>query len=628
MTVLTFVNCRKGIIHEATPLSALSHGVDVIHKGSVSLKMHIRMHQEVLAMCTFLMGFVLVKKKHEKLFIDVYKCGSRMIPAEKRYSVQLPQSSYGVISCTLTSVRCSDLDPVLASLLLEDLALVWSQIIFVGLDCGQVYCVPVVTESRSASVAGSKIVYSTTQSIAGIVFLRDPVTCLYSHVGVVLCSGPVVYITANQQKLSYHMVYLPGSVEGCCTVKDGIVATDGLDLWHSKLTWSSEGQPVVENRVLGIKGVCALDVVPHSDAILAVTLHLTLYCIQLGTKMSSSQQKNFTIPPSIMADMDRKMQCLTRLKQEMAMEEKMLEAISISKREKLLQNTFTLSVQVYDTPKGSDVGKYGFEIHLKNNEDQDYCPETWSLCVSITTNGMSVNQTSKLEQRVRKGVSVKTFIMANIPEPFCPIHVSCRLIAKISEESETKATLWAVIPVAVTTLDVSYFFFPFSQFTKNSLSEDLLKIAHSHMGENMKRLESQQNAETSQHTYEFRLLKEWTDPSDIWAAIIKNSRHLFSEVVTGRELQLYVGWHFIKLLLNVDCNVLQLRCEDINLLHHIKCSLVQILKEDGTSRRPVLISRTILSLAQKLKADVQLEGRNLNLLREEWRDAVARHLPL
>jgi hypothetical protein len=62
--------------------------------------------------------------------------------------------------------------------------------------------------------------------------------------------------------------------------------------------------------------------------------------------MSSIQQKNFTVPPSIMADMDKKMQCLTRLKQEMAMEEKMLEAISISKREKLLQNTFTLSVQV------------------------------------------------------------------------------------------------------------------------------------------------------------------------------------------------------------------------------------------------------------------------------------------
>jgi hypothetical protein len=89
---------------------------------------------------------------------------------------------------------------------------------------------------------------------------------------MVLCSGPVVYITARQQKLSYHMVYLPGSVEGFCTVKDGIVATDGLDLWHSKLTWNSEGQPVVENRVLGIKGVCALDVAPHSDAILAITV--------------------------------------------------------------------------------------------------------------------------------------------------------------------------------------------------------------------------------------------------------------------------------------------------------------------------------------------------------------------
>jgi hypothetical protein len=42
------------------------------------------------------MGFVLAKKKHGKLFIDVYKCGSRMIPTEKKFSAQLPQSSYGV----------------------------------------------------------------------------------------------------------------------------------------------------------------------------------------------------------------------------------------------------------------------------------------------------------------------------------------------------------------------------------------------------------------------------------------------------------------------------------------------------------------------------------------------------
>jgi hypothetical protein len=47
-----------------------------------------------------------------------------------------------------------------------------------------------------------------------------------------------------------------------------------------------------------------------------------------------------------MADMDRKMQQLMRLKQEIALEEKMLEAISITKRDKILQNTFTVSVQV------------------------------------------------------------------------------------------------------------------------------------------------------------------------------------------------------------------------------------------------------------------------------------------
>jgi hypothetical protein len=109
-------------------------------------------------------------------------------------------------------------------------------------------------------------------------FAADPVTNLYSHVGVVLCSGLVLCITAIQQKLSYHMVYLPGSVEGCCTVKDGLITTDGLDIWHSKLTWCGEGQPVVENRMVGIKGVCAFDVVPRSDTILAATVSTIISC--------------------------------------------------------------------------------------------------------------------------------------------------------------------------------------------------------------------------------------------------------------------------------------------------------------------------------------------------------------
>lgn len=76
------------------------------------------------------------------------------------------------VSCTLTSVRCSDLDPTLTSLLLEDMALVWSHIILVSLDFGQVYCVPVATESKSTPLPVPKILYSTTQSIAGIVCLK------------------------------------------------------------------------------------------------------------------------------------------------------------------------------------------------------------------------------------------------------------------------------------------------------------------------------------------------------------------------------------------------------------------------------------------------------------------------
>lgn len=143
---------------------------------------------------------------------------------------------------------------------------------------------------------------------------------------------------------------------------------------------------------------------------------------------------------------------------------------------------------------------------------------------------MSVNHTSKLEHRVRKGVSLKTFITASIPEPFSLIEVSCNLVTKIPEGSEMEAMLWAAIPVAAATLDVSYFLSPIYKSTRSLLSEDLLKIAHSHVGENMTRLESEQNTEPAQHMYEFRLLRKWATPSDVWSAVTKNSKHLFAEV--------------------------------------------------------------------------------------------------
>jgi hypothetical protein len=73
---------------------------------------------------------------------------------------------------------------------------------------------------------------------------------------------------------------------------------------------------------------------------------------------------------------------------------------------------------------------------------------------------------------------------------------------------------------------------------------------------------------------------------------------LFMQVVTGRELQLYIGCHCIKLLLNVDCNIMQIRCEDMKLLHHVKQSLAQLLKEDSNFKKSVLINCTILSMAQ------------------------------
>lgn len=54
--------------------------------------MHLKVHREVLAMCSLFMGFILVKKKHGKLYIDLYKAGPRMLLTKKRFSAELQQS--------------------------------------------------------------------------------------------------------------------------------------------------------------------------------------------------------------------------------------------------------------------------------------------------------------------------------------------------------------------------------------------------------------------------------------------------------------------------------------------------------------------------------------------------------
>ncbi|KAJ9597052.1 hypothetical protein L9F63_027057, partial [Diploptera punctata] len=92
------------------------------------------------------------------------------------------------------------------------------------------------------------------------------------------------------------MVYLPGSVESYCLVKEGIIVADGIDLWYSKLCSSSERKITLENRMIGIKGVCAVCSVHNSELILAITVYFTLYCVCPGTVTTDKRDKHFSVP--------------------------------------------------------------------------------------------------------------------------------------------------------------------------------------------------------------------------------------------------------------------------------------------------------------------------------------------
>ncbi|KAJ9583802.1 hypothetical protein L9F63_021852, partial [Diploptera punctata] len=589
---------------------------------SLELKLHMKLHQ-VLVLRALKSGFVLIKKKSGKLYVDIYKSGLRMIPIKKKFSIKLPQLIHNDMSCVLTCVQFEELDPILGSLLVEDITLIKSEVIFVGLACGQVYCIPVVMESNVLPIP--KLLYSTTQSLKEIVCLKDDQAQLYSHIGIFLEGSFMVHITSFMQKLHYQMVYLPGSVETYCLVKEGIIVADGIDLWYSKLCSSSERKITLENRMIGIKGVCAVCSVHNSELILAITSYFTLYCVCPGTVTTDKRDKHFSVPSNAMVNIDKQTQYLAKLKEQILLEEKIMEAISISMRDNLLQDSFTIHIQMHRV-KQNDNTTFLFNIALKNNIDQDYSPEMWSLHVRLKAGTLETAENSKLEQKIRKGLNIKTSVVAEIPESVFTVDISCSLIAKFSEDNKRDSRSWALIPIASTSLDISYFFFPSPVSRGTNMADDLSKIAQNYMGKD-NIAEWKEVTESCDYTYLCRLLNEKASANDIWTAVVKNSKHNFSDIPTGRELDLYVGEHLIKISLNEDCTVMLIKSTDVKVLHHVKYSLLHLLKETS-SQNTVHIGRELLTKAQELQENLKLEDKYVEILKQDWRDTVAKHLPL
>ncbi|XP_069684875.1 uncharacterized protein [Periplaneta americana] len=598
------------LVNASDKLSQSASSSKLSRHGSITLKHHMKMHQEILALGSLSLGFVFVKKKSGKLYVDVYKVGRRMVPVEKMFSSQLPDVAYGDVSCTIKCVQCSELDSSLASALLNGAVLDNPQVIFVGLGCGQLYYLPVLLKSKTARSPEPKLLYKTTQPITGVVFIRDPASHQYAHVGVILCTGAVVYITCVNHKLCYHMMFLPGCVEDFCAVKNGIMTADGVDLWHSKFTWNKEGKAVMENRKIGMKGVCAVDQVPGSDLILAVTVHLTLYCLQLEDEHPTSRPKNFTAFPSMMSDMDAQLQHLSKLRQQIAQQEKLLEAINIGRRSQFLQNTFSLSVQV----RHGIEGRYILGIVLESKDDQDFCPELWYLHISVVTDKTTIMETNKLEHRIRKGVSLRRNLTIAISQPFSQVDLFCSLITEVSEEGETNT--WVTIPIARTSLDVSYFFSSVQNSVSN-LSENLLKIAQSYMTEGAKRQLWEVESRPAAYKYEFRVNSKGQTADDVWAIVLRNCGLLVTDeslagpqVSRGRELCVYIGDCPVKMSLNSDCNIMELKCDDVELLHQVKTSIAKLLEQNGSFQKPVSINKMVWEKAKMRLGPVKV--------RTEW----------
>ena len=102
-------------------------------------------------------------------------------------------------------------------------------------------------------------------------YISDEKSKLCTQMGIFFEGSPMVHITTFMQKLYYQVIYLPASVETYCLAYQGIILADDVDLWYSKFCMNNK-KIMLENRKIGVKGICAICPIPNSEHILGITV--------------------------------------------------------------------------------------------------------------------------------------------------------------------------------------------------------------------------------------------------------------------------------------------------------------------------------------------------------------------
>nr|CAD7588263.1 unnamed protein product [Timema genevievae] len=294
-------------------------------------------------------GFTLVKKQHDKGFLNIYTFQGSITRASKAFSIEIPCPllKTGNVQCFLATHTAMSFEPKFLELLIGNIPEEDIEIVFMGLG-SYVFILAVDLVTKQTPVL--KLLFHSAHSVANILPLKGTSSKFCSHIAIIISTGSVVSVTPDPvyKSLEYATAYLPTHVATVCGVHDKILCGDKVDLWLCQIQGDTHVD--MKCKMLPNKGVTAVCTIVGTSNAVAVTSYGNMYKIDI--ELCLNEERDSLVQMSMETDVESSENSdifeaicsatkqLETLSYEIAKENRILEGISLAMRVDHLKTYF------------------------------------------------------------------------------------------------------------------------------------------------------------------------------------------------------------------------------------------------------------------------------------------------
>nr|CAD7459831.1 unnamed protein product [Timema tahoe] len=300
-------------------------------------------------------GFTLVKKQHDKGFLNIYTFQGSITRASKVFSIEIPcpLPKTGNVQCFLATHTAMFFEPKFLELLIGNIPEEDIEIVFMGLG-SYVFILAVDLVTKQTPVL--KLLFHSAHSVANILPLKGTSSKFCSHIAIIISTGSVVSVTPDPvyKSLEYATAYLPTHVATVCGVHDKILCGDKVDLWLCQIQGDTHVD--MKCKMLPNKEVTAVCTIVGTSNVVAVTSYGNMYKIDI--ELCLNEERDSLVQMSMETDVESSENSdifeaicsatkqLETLSYEIAKENRILEGISLAMRVDHLKTYFKVNVKL------------------------------------------------------------------------------------------------------------------------------------------------------------------------------------------------------------------------------------------------------------------------------------------